>query len=211
MTRRYTTTVWSIMASEKTGTAKAAVRATNFLTDGYLLRAALLRRWYGKHFNGLLYQTCMNYDRQAQLDLTSVLFVGARCNLLKHPFLGHEPCDEADGLSEHRAASVSSICRGGERGQVPFSGPGVADGIFQSKLRHRLRHPGLRTVRPASLIEKRKGSWHYSPDTHFPAKKNKTLQPRERYFHLTSRFIEPFPRPNAVASTRAVHKLNEHF
>jgi hypothetical protein len=32
-----------------------------------------------------------------------------------------------------------------------FGAPGVADGILQSKLRHRLPHRGLRTVRPAAL------------------------------------------------------------
>src|SRR5271169_1954425 len=35
--------------------------------------------------------------------------------------------------------------------RYPFRGAGVADGIFQSKLCNRLGHPGLRTVRPASL------------------------------------------------------------
>jgi hypothetical protein len=48
----------------------------------------------------------------------------------------------------------SPILRAGRDGTVSGTlsrAPGVAQGVFQSELRNRLRHPWFRTIRPASL------------------------------------------------------------
>jgi hypothetical protein len=83
-----------------------------------------------------------------------------------------------------RTVSEGERCQRENGVRYPFRGAGVADGIFQSKLRHRLRHPGLRTVRPAAH--------NGMPDVFNFLFRLGVVQPRKRKEYLT-----PFP-PHAV-------------
>jgi hypothetical protein len=71
----------------------------------------------------------------------------------------------ATALQDAARGGASAACLWETVSGTLFGAPGVAEGIFQSKLRHRLRHPGLRTVRPASLIEKKRVPDTISSDT----------------------------------------------